>query len=44
MMTFFFTSPRLWGEVEAEAQRRLRVRGTLHTLGLAESPPHPYRI
>jgi hypothetical protein len=31
-----FTSPRLRGEVEAEAQRRL-----LHTFGLAESPPHP---
>jgi hypothetical protein len=40
----FFTSPRLRGEVEAEAQRRLRVRGTLHALGLAESPPHPDRI
>src|SRR5258708_36762029 len=35
------TSPRLRGEVEAEAQRRLRVRGTLHALGFAESPPPP---
>jgi hypothetical protein len=36
-----FTSPRLRGEVEAEAQRRLRVRGTLDIFGPAESPPHP---
>ena len=35
---------RLRGEVEAGAQRRLRVRGILHALGLAESPPHPDRI
>src|SRR6185295_10812657 len=35
---------RLRGEAEAAAQRRLRVRGTLHALGLAESPPHPDRI
>src|SRR4051812_2932862 len=37
-----FTSPRR-GEVKPERQRRLRVRGSLHTLGLAAAP-HPHRI
>jgi hypothetical protein len=36
-----FTSPRLREEVGFYAKRKIRVRGTLVRLGLAENPPHP---
>jgi hypothetical protein len=35
----FLTSPRLRGEVEAEAERRLRVRGTLRDCGACGDKP-----
>jgi len=36
-----FTSPRLRGEVGFDAQRRIRVRGTIGRFERVESPPHP---